>query len=593
MGRKKITIKLIEDERNRQVTFTKRRNGLLKKARELSILCEAEIAVVIFSNGGGQTRLHDYCSNDITETLKKLATFEGTVESRDNHSYNSPVSPYTQSLDPSNHRAPLSHAAALAALATTRRQRVHINMSRDPNMTLPGIHISANGSNFHPNHSAAAQPMHGPDDFDGLDDDDDDDDDRDSRDPVDASNTDLQQQYCNGEAKNELHPSSNGLSTSTAANLGTAVPTINSTPSGTQIGQPPNWEASPASASSPFQPESRPVGPSRTDNLLDRSTIKTEVQIAKSDKLITHRGLPPSGRNSFPSRPVGSAPDQPTPVRPEPMHPPATPLPSPRAIPSPRNGLSSTLPSPGSGMHGPRNPLSSTRLFPSPREMLQDLPSPRGPSISTPTSSQPIGIALPNSTQPQRRPRPSTIPPRPPMKWQKQLTIQIPSKNTDPPSPASAKRPPSDSMLSVLPSGSGMSPHQGGWTPVWGRTPPSQQAQLPPFRTSAMPTTPASESFPTMIGTPHNGDIPVDPLATPKGTTAMSARPSSASAYPPFPSPTSTGILPMMGRFMSMKPTTPTGGQQTGSMLGKRGSPDRIEAVEAHPSARSKIGESF
>lgn len=52
MGRGKIEIKKIENLNSRQVTFSKRRNGLLKKAKELSVLCDAEVAVIIFSSTG-------------------------------------------------------------------------------------------------------------------------------------------------------------------------------------------------------------------------------------------------------------------------------------------------------------------------------------------------------------------------------------------------------------------------------------------------------------------------------------------------------------------------------------------------------------
>lgn len=52
MGRGKIEIKKIENVNNRQVTFSKRRAGLLKKAKELAILCDAEVAVIIFSSTG-------------------------------------------------------------------------------------------------------------------------------------------------------------------------------------------------------------------------------------------------------------------------------------------------------------------------------------------------------------------------------------------------------------------------------------------------------------------------------------------------------------------------------------------------------------
>lgn len=52
MGRRKLEIKRIEDKSARQVTFSKRRNGLLKKAKELSVLCDLDIGVVIYSCRG-------------------------------------------------------------------------------------------------------------------------------------------------------------------------------------------------------------------------------------------------------------------------------------------------------------------------------------------------------------------------------------------------------------------------------------------------------------------------------------------------------------------------------------------------------------
>ncbi|KAL6286224.1 hypothetical protein ACE6H2_010614 [Prunus campanulata] len=49
LGWGKIEVKRIENTTNRQVTFCKRRNGLLKKAYELSLLCDAEVAVIVVS----------------------------------------------------------------------------------------------------------------------------------------------------------------------------------------------------------------------------------------------------------------------------------------------------------------------------------------------------------------------------------------------------------------------------------------------------------------------------------------------------------------------------------------------------------------
>ncbi|KAM1436504.1 hypothetical protein ACFX2I_044307 [Malus domestica] len=69
MGRGKIEIKRIENTTNRQVTFCKRRNGLLKKAYELSILCDAEVALIVFSTRG---RLYEYSNNNsIRNTIER------------------------------------------------------------------------------------------------------------------------------------------------------------------------------------------------------------------------------------------------------------------------------------------------------------------------------------------------------------------------------------------------------------------------------------------------------------------------------------------------------------------------------------------
>ncbi|CAN4121106.1 unnamed protein product [Withania somnifera] len=59
MGRGKIEVKRIENKTSRQVTFSKRRAGLLKKTHELSVLCDAQIGLIIFSTKG---KLFEYTS---------------------------------------------------------------------------------------------------------------------------------------------------------------------------------------------------------------------------------------------------------------------------------------------------------------------------------------------------------------------------------------------------------------------------------------------------------------------------------------------------------------------------------------------------
>lgn len=68
MGRGKIEIKKIENRTRQQVTFCKRKNGLLKKAYELSQLCDAEVGLIIFSNRG---ILHEFASKSIRETVER------------------------------------------------------------------------------------------------------------------------------------------------------------------------------------------------------------------------------------------------------------------------------------------------------------------------------------------------------------------------------------------------------------------------------------------------------------------------------------------------------------------------------------------
>jgi hypothetical protein len=82
MGRKKIQISKITDERNRQVTFTKRKFGLMKKAYELSVLCDCEIALIIFNSSN---KLFQYASSDMDKILLKYTEYNEPHESRTNN----------------------------------------------------------------------------------------------------------------------------------------------------------------------------------------------------------------------------------------------------------------------------------------------------------------------------------------------------------------------------------------------------------------------------------------------------------------------------------------------------------------------------
>jgi len=77
MGRGKVQLKRIENKINRQVTFSKRRSGLLKKAHEISVLCDAEVGLIIFSTKG---KLYEFatesCMDKILERYERYSYAE-------------------------------------------------------------------------------------------------------------------------------------------------------------------------------------------------------------------------------------------------------------------------------------------------------------------------------------------------------------------------------------------------------------------------------------------------------------------------------------------------------------------------------------
>ncbi|CAF2264624.1 unnamed protein product [Brassica napus] len=68
MARGRVEVKRIENKVNRQVTFSKRKGGLLKKAYELSVLCDVEVALIIFSSSG---KLYEFSSDAMEKTIER------------------------------------------------------------------------------------------------------------------------------------------------------------------------------------------------------------------------------------------------------------------------------------------------------------------------------------------------------------------------------------------------------------------------------------------------------------------------------------------------------------------------------------------
>ncbi|XP_057820211.1 truncated transcription factor CAULIFLOWER A isoform X2 [Cryptomeria japonica] len=72
MARAKLQLKTIENPVSRRSTFSKRKTGLLRKASEISILCDAEVALIIFSPSG---KLYEFGSPSMNRIMEKYQKF--------------------------------------------------------------------------------------------------------------------------------------------------------------------------------------------------------------------------------------------------------------------------------------------------------------------------------------------------------------------------------------------------------------------------------------------------------------------------------------------------------------------------------------
>ncbi|KAL5207209.1 hypothetical protein ABZP36_031644 [Zizania latifolia] len=80
MARERREIKRIESAAARQVTFSKRRRGLFKKAEELSVLCDADVALIVFSSTG---KLTQFANSSMNEIIDKYNTHSNNLGKAD------------------------------------------------------------------------------------------------------------------------------------------------------------------------------------------------------------------------------------------------------------------------------------------------------------------------------------------------------------------------------------------------------------------------------------------------------------------------------------------------------------------------------
>ncbi|KAJ4744454.1 MADS box transcription factor [Rhynchospora pubera] len=109
MGRGRVILQRIENKISRQVTFAKRRNGLMKKAYELSLLCDAEVALIIFSNRG---KIFEFSS---------CSSVHKTLERYQRYSYAISGAAAPNDVDPNNYEEYLRLKARVQVLQSSQR----------------------------------------------------------------------------------------------------------------------------------------------------------------------------------------------------------------------------------------------------------------------------------------------------------------------------------------------------------------------------------------------------------------------------------------------------------------------------------------
>jgi hypothetical protein len=132
MGRNKIKIERIVNERNRQATFTKRKNGLIKKAMELSILCDCEIALIVLQ----ANKLYQYGSGDIGKILLRYADYqELPYQDLTNADYNTKFDEKISRQTRTNSSTQSNHSRKEEGESSRKRERSQTN--RDEEGVVP------------------------------------------------------------------------------------------------------------------------------------------------------------------------------------------------------------------------------------------------------------------------------------------------------------------------------------------------------------------------------------------------------------------------------------------------------------------------
>ena len=142
MGRKKIQISRISDERNRQVTFNKRKFGVMKKAYELSVLCDCEIALIIFSSSN---KLYQYASTDMDKILLKYTEYNEPHESLTNKNIVDALSKKENKVRHSNvnQASSMIHVILVEHSECVNTTSCKLTFSHQNILNIPTLHFSS------------------------------------------------------------------------------------------------------------------------------------------------------------------------------------------------------------------------------------------------------------------------------------------------------------------------------------------------------------------------------------------------------------------------------------------------------------------
>lgn len=137
-GRRKICVQLIPNERHRAVTFAKRKGGLIKKAAELSILCDAEVSVVVTCKNHKMTI---YSSTPFDQVIKKYHTSRDwrEINTRDIYPTYGDDAVSSASGDPSG--APAGEGSAYSAATRAARTGGHVVSASTKAQSLMAPHF--------------------------------------------------------------------------------------------------------------------------------------------------------------------------------------------------------------------------------------------------------------------------------------------------------------------------------------------------------------------------------------------------------------------------------------------------------------------